>query len=430
MERALLDDLYSVSPRRAFQRALADISNDANSYGLLLDRANELDAQQILAVLTAKLHDGVERHDNPFIEQLARIFASANWDRHVHYLLEAFGHAGKIDPLAWLDLTQRLRGRLPNWVWYRFVDQVRGGKIFTALNSLRPHGGSPTEPRTAFCKNIEKDRPEPLVVPLLDNPDNEIAALPYALSLPLNVVLWLHENLPHVVTLESVKSVVPGKVASHEPWQPPFPPWIGRYAVERLHDVHCDDPEAQAIFDWLVEVEHSPAELLDAALVRFKRAFLESKWHPHLGSALNTGKAWKQSPLARDIVEFCVETNKGFPPTTITAALHHAKDDESRASIVRGLHDVTASVLVEHAERAIEAADWKKTERVLRALACLDPGSFISGPVHHLRKIAELPSEIGRLVEVCERIFKRPGGRSPTVEDHGEAFRELYGSGQ
>jgi hypothetical protein len=433
MERALLDDLFAVRPQAAIQRALADSSTDPDSYGFLRAKAVALDPGTIIKALAARPPEGVDRHDETLVACLSDTFASETWDRHGYFMLEAFDHAGSMDRAAWLDLTRRLQGRLPSWVWFRFVDEVRGGKIFNALNVGRPvkYPGFvlPENMLRGFCENDEKDRPEPLVLPLLDNPDNDLAALPYALSLPLNVVLYLHERLPDVVTLDAVKSVVGGKVVEAERWHLPLPEWLAPDALMRLH--HCDDAEAKEIFDWLLTIPHEPSVMLDAAFLRFRRNILEPRWHEYVGASLNTGKAWKQGRVAREIVEFCAEANVGFPPLMISAAQKHAKDDESRESIVRGLHDVTASVLVDHAERAIKVGDWKKASRVLEALLCLDPGSFISGPVQHLGKIVEqVPEDVARRIEMCARIFKRSGGRSPTLDGHRDAFVELRGDGR
>lgn len=457
MDRHLLDDMFSKKPQRAFDRALAEVSTCSDCYAFLLDKTKDgglaradREPEIILKVLVTRLPDKVVRHDEPFVARLAEIFAGETWDRHASDLLEAFDAAKRIDRPAWLDLTKRLRGRLPNWVWFRFVDEVRGCAIFNTLNAGRPskyaHLSRTTDQLLrGFCENDEKDRPEPLIVPLLDNPDAELAARAYALSLPLHVILYLHDRLPVVITLDEVKSVIEGKVEGHEPWRPPFPEWVVPFAARRLH--FCEEEEAHVLFDWLLTMPHDPEAMLEAAVARFKKSLLEPKWHAFVGAALNTGRAWKdgslggrekkgnptrerKGKLVRGIVEFCVETNKGFPAALLEEARVHAKDDASRDAIVSGLHDVTASVLVEYAERAIRAGDWEKAKRILAALHCLDPGSFISGPVQHLQKIAELPPEIARDVELCARIFKRPGGRAPTPEGHRDAFIELCGEGR
>jgi hypothetical protein len=287
MEHALLDDLFAVSPEKAIKHALANISAHPDPYEFLRAKAHALDSNAILKTLIAKLPDGVERHDEAFVARLSDILASETWDSHLHDMLEAFDHAERMDRAAWLDLTRRLRGRLPNWVWFRFVDEVRGGKIFNALNVGRPvkYPGFvvPEEMSRGFCENDESDRPEPRVVPLLDNPENDLAALPFALSLPLNVVLYLHDKLPDVVTLDAVTSVVEGKVEGAERWHLPLPEWLAPYAIGRLR--HCDDDEAQAIFDWLLIVPHEPSALLDAAVLRFKkRPRQPNLWVSHAGS--------------------------------------------------------------------------------------------------------------------------------------------------
>jgi hypothetical protein len=110
------------------------------------------------------------------------------------------------------------------------------------------------------------------------------------------------------------------------------------------------------------------------------------------------------------------------PYDLIRAAVGSARDDEHRASMFRGMHDAAAGVFVARTEAAMDAQDWALANRLLRALACLDPGSFIAGPIHHLGKNQGLPLKVRHLVETCEDLFKRASGRAPTGEGLLDAF--------
>ncbi|MGH7272414.1 MAG: hypothetical protein ACREJ3_18450, partial [Polyangiaceae bacterium] len=130
MDRPTLDSLYAANKTRAFKRALSEPQLDAGSYGLLLDHVEELDIPLLIKILAAPLAEEVEPHHEPFIKRLADLLPAAGLGQLFHVL----PLSASLDPIAWADLTRRLRGRLPDWQWYRLVDRVRGARIFTILN--------------------------------------------------------------------------------------------------------------------------------------------------------------------------------------------------------------------------------------------------------------------------------------------------------
>ncbi|MBI5536575.1 MAG: hypothetical protein HY898_27895 [Deltaproteobacteria bacterium] len=421
MDRQTLDSLYAANPIRAFKRALGEPKHNAAGQQFLIDHVHELDAELTIVALGKPLAQDVEARLEPFVRRLAEVLPQSNPGRE----LEALRLARVLDPVAWTDLTKRLKGRLPQWKWYRFVDQVRGGRIVNALN-VAPSDINPD----CFCSSREEMRTEPLVVPLLENPDNDIAARRYVLTLALDVIISVHKQVADLVTLEDVSLAAEARATSTEDrWTPPLPACLAPQVVQRLG--HCDDAEALDLFAWICILPDPPGDLFELALQRFKMAPLTLEWHTYLGTHLATGKAWKSK--GRAVVEYCVDLNKGFPPALVNASLAAGASntaDEMKAhhtAICRAMHDVAASVLVAHAEDAVNCAEWPAAKRLLSALACLDPGSFISGPVHHLRVGPSIPEEVERLISACERLFKRPGGRSPTVDGFHEAFFELMG---
>lgn len=429
MERQVLDSLYEARPTSAFKRALSEARFDRGTYDFLAQHAEKLDVESLLALLPKPLGEGVERHDAIFVNRLADLLPSAD----DHFLLEALRLADAIDRNAWADLTRRIKGKLlPNWKWYRFVDRTKGGRIFTALNrGLTVHPDQPAYDPNCLVTSIEEGREEPLVVPLLDRPDNDLVATAYALTLPMNTILDLQEHLPDLMKLADVKAVAAGRAASKEDrWRPPLPMWMAPFVAQRLG--HCDDDEALDLFKWVVTAAPTSINAFEVALDRYKKAPQTKEWQRTIGGHLTTGKAWKT--LGRRVVQFCVELNLGFSQLLIDTALVGAKADSGadvevhRKSIVGAMHDVTASVFVERAERAIAAEDWAAAKRLLSALTYLDPASFISGPVHHLGR-SDVPDEVRKLINACERLFKRSGSRAPTVETFQEAFWVLMEEG-
>ena len=95
-----------------------------------------------------------------------------------------------------------------------------------------------------------------------------------------------------------------------------------------------------------------------------------------------------------------------------------------RRSVLRKIHDEPARLLIERAEEALKSGDQVAGDIFLSAFMSLDPGSFISGPVHHLRKIPNLSAELFARIAACETLA-RAGNRAPTEDAFFEAFLVL-----
>jgi hypothetical protein len=247
---------------------------------------------------------------------------------------------------------------------------------------------------------------------------------------------------PRFVTVEALTGVLRSRVSSTaESWapsneEPPLPAWIAPFVVERLH--HCGEAEARILYEWLFGL---PAATHDGdayalAVLRFKHAVSGPResfsdvswWTPRIGLHLSTGASWKTK--GSNFIALCIDLGRGFPPETIRAALAAAAErdgaspDEHRRAILSKVHDVTAKLLVERAERALKAGDYSAGGLLLAAFTSLDPGSFISTALHRLRKTPNLPPEIMARIESCEELA-RAGGREPNEDAFLEAFLVL-----
>jgi len=316
-----------------------------------------------------------------------------------------------------------LRPHLPSWQWFRFVDKVRGCALFNALN----HGFN-YDP-DCFVTSIEVGRPEPSVLPLLTEPHNELAARKFVETLPLSALVRAHERAPDALPQEVVRAIAARQTeADAVSWEVPLPTWLAPEALKRVRG--CPESEAAAIFRWLTTLPTMDDNLFAVAIERLRRAPHTREWPDFLGSRLNTGKAWKA--LGRPVVEVCVDL-QGVPYTLTNAALASveardgASKDQHERAVLAAMHDVAAVVLIERASAAAERGAWGWARSVLEALMNLDPGSFVAPRLHHLLRAYTLQADVARDVETCRDLFKRPGGRSPSLDAFHQAFFALRG---
>lgn len=447
MERRKLDKLYDGScgkPQRMLERAVSETPMSADTYGFFVDHVAELDLELLGKLFHARLDEKVEQVERPFVRRLAEIATTATGAD----VISVADLASKISREAWIeDLVIPLREKVLNYVWYRFVDEARGGELFNALNTGMPKTDrylGNWDPKKTVFPQFEQDRPEPLVAAVLDRAHDDLAIADFALAkLPLIALLELHPRFPRLITVERIRNVAPSRVASNsEKWIPPeggpsLPDWMAPRVVERLQ--HCEDPdEAKFLYDWLFALppgSHN-ADRYKLAFVRFKLAITadpmkfevlrrHTDWTPIIGRHLNTGSAWKTR--GQEFIDLCLDVGKGFPPTVLDAALASAAEkdgasaDEHRAAILRKVHDVMAKSLVERAAAAIKAGDFDAADLHLSAFTSLDPGSFVRGALHRLKREPNLSSGLVLRIEACEELAGA-GGRAPSVEAINEAF--------
>ncbi|MGH7271988.1 MAG: hypothetical protein ACREJ3_16280, partial [Polyangiaceae bacterium] len=259
----------------------------------------------------------------------------------------------------------------------------------------------------------------------------------YVLTLPMDVILHVHDRVHSIVRLKDVRAVAASRVTdSNDHWRPPLPEWMAPFVVDRLR--HCDDAEARVLYDWFFSLSEgsrngNPFEL---AVARFKLAVNGPPdvfryidwWTSRIGKQLSTGASWKTG--GRDFIALCMDLGKGFPFEALQVALASAAEkdgasaEKHRQSILRKVHDVTATLLVERAEAALKVGDFDTGDLFLSAFTSLDPGSFIGGAVHHLRKIPNLPPRIIDRIGVCEELAG-VGARKPSEGAIFEAFLVL-----
>lgn len=452
MDRQLLDRLYrgaSANPNRVFRRAVSDGPINADTCGFLLDHVDELDINLLLESLAVEARPDVEIRKRPFLLRVAALLSDPAI-RNTVYLLRILKLADRIEPEAWIeDLTVPLAGRLPKYQWYRFVDRARGGALFNALNTGMPRSATHSDwnPDESFCPPVEEARPEPVVAGVLDRAHNDIAMAEFALETqPVGVLLHLHHQFPVLVSEEAIQRILSERVArAIDDWVPPdgpekLPSWLAPWVPRCLE--FCDEREARLLYDWLFSTPRDGvvADPLKVAMHRFQIAVLAipidpSKppwmfWCPRIAKHLVTGAAWKSR--GRELIALCIELGRGFPPQVLEASLELAQgaDDEAiekhQKAILRRIHDETARLLVEYAERALTAGDLERGDLYLSAFLSLDPGSFIRGAVHHLRKLPGLTPELSARVDACKALAGA-GHRNPTKEAFLEVFLVLTG---
>jgi hypothetical protein len=439
MDRQTLDSLYAGSrgsPARLFMRIASMEPLDADAYGFLLDHVQELDVDVLITFFNARRADDVQPSEKPFVKRLAGLAAAAD----ASALLKVLRLSPKISSEAWLeDLTLPLRERLPPYRWWRFVDKVRGGMIFNALNVGIPRSGAESswDPEERFVTSIEEARTQPRVVPLLDRSHDDRAAAEFALKeLPVIELVELHRKLPELITLDSVNRVAASRVdSSSESWatsreSTSLPEWLAPLVVERLRT--CDEQEAHVLYEWLFALPAGAhqADGYGLALARFERAPLERFWHARIGTHLGTGASWKTR--GRTFIDLCIRLGRGIPPGAIRAALDAAAEtdgasvEKHRESILKKIHDETAKLLIERAEVEFNARKDEAGDLFLSAFMSLEPGSFISGALHRLGRRDDLPSDIVARVHACASLA-RAGRRAPTEDALYEAFLVLTG---
>lgn len=431
MQRRDLESLYGVSsasPNVVFKRALSEpIGRDA--YEFLLDHASELDFESLTSLFRARVAEDVEKHPRRFLQRLVELVPGADDGQ----LLDILGAAEHIESHAWLiDVVLPLRGQLPDWKWYRFVDRAKGGQVFDALNRGLPKT-TDWDPAAMFVTSSEMDRPAPLVLPVLDKAHDDLAVAQFAFQeLPVSELLLLHAKVPDLVTAEQLKQVLPKRIRDSQPWLPPtvtrVPASLAPYFVERIR--HCRENEARMLYEWLVS-RAGEGDLFDLAVYRFETAAKDRTpgkpvrfhWAERIGERLTTGAAWKR--YGGVFIGRCIDRGLGFPRAVIERALAVAEKSAEQA-ILRRAHEVAGRLLIERSEKAIVAGKHERAALFLSAFLNLDPGSFLAGPMHRLSKRPDLTSDLVDQVEAC-RILTRAGGRSPTIDGFLDAFLVLAG---
>ncbi len=441
MDRQSLDLLYSGSqgsPSRVFQRAASEKPLPAPNHQFLLDHVQELDVGHLVTVFNAQLADGVLLAERSFVARLAALISVADGVAQLDAVIETLRLSAKISTEAWWELlTLPLKGRLPSYQWYRFVDKTRGGDIFNTLNvGIAPaYVSRGLDPDEGFCMSIEESRTEPAVVALLDRPYDDLAAAKFALETqPVPALLDLHTRFPRLVERSDLEKALASRIGlttgfwAPAEGAPSFPTWMAPFVVQRLE--HGPDEEARALYEWLLtqpDDSHS-SDLFSLALERFRRAPLAPVWHSHLARYLRTGTAWKSR--GRTLIDLCIDLGKGFPPLTLRAALNAAREedgasvDQHKSAILRRVHDEAAKLLVDRAARAFKAGELADGDLYLSALLSLDCGSFVRGALRRLRDIPDLPAAVIARIEACEALT-HAGGRDPTEDAFHEAFLVL-----
>lgn len=274
------------------------------------------------------------------------------------------------------------------------------------------------------------------MIPLLERAHDDLAASQFALAtLPVHVLVPLHEQVPECITRDALEKVLLTRVTAEQSWAivdgtDRLPAWIAPFVVERLR--HCGDEEARALFAWLVALPEGATsrERYELAVGRFERTPFEEFWHSQIGRCLSTGASWREQ--GRSFIELCIEGGRGFPAAVLHAALdsaalgHGASAEEHQRAILKRVHEETAKLLVARAERALRAGDHPGGDLFLSALISLDPGSFVGGALRRIGKIPVLPAEIVLRIDACAELVKA-SGRAPTADAFLEAFLVLTG---
>ena len=463
MDRSVLDALYAARPQIAFRKAFAEHPLDPSTCRFLRDHACDLTLDQLRELLQReRVRDDEWPGVAPFVEALAERLAEACAGDARRHIMVPLGHVLELaptNPRSWLDeaawrvLVSITRARLPLRVWWWLVERARGCAIFNALSS----GALPFPDKgTVHFDSIQETRPEPLVVALLDDPLNERRAIAYLFTLPMRLVVDVMAKVPDLVPRGDVEAAAEARVreplAHDDWWTPLLPEWLAPYVVKRART--CDDQEAVTLYAWLVEIATDPDELFGLAMARLDDALAAQVrlgdepeglakaeralglnrvvygWCLALARRLTTGEAWKEN--GRRLIAWCIDRGGIFPEATLHAALGFTTDrdgtsaEEHREAILRKAHDVAGRLFVDRAEAAMRAGDWERAERLLDALATLEPGKFLRRPIHHLRSI-EGAERLAPRLDACDSLLKA-GGRTSTADDFLYAFRVLGGT--
>lgn len=424
-----LEALFARNPAAVVSRLLRQGSLERVAHDFLLEHVGVLTVQDLATILAMpSAQDLAARSDERFVEVLAGLLPEVEWTAP----LAVLSVVQKIDPESWFSLTKHLRGRLPEeYVWWRFVDYVKGGPVFNAINVPDLPAPLPTPPLPLYY--LAKDeplRPEPVAVQLLDHRWDDATCARVALTLPMHRLLKIHASVPEHVTQSDVEAGARGRVASDDWWWPrptpenaPFPDWFSTFALERAR--YCPTKEeALVMLQWLrARGAVDDDTLFDVALDRCRKDPFWDWWHHWLGSYLSTASRWKHR--GRGVVDLYLALNSGFPAELLRVARRKVGAEDERRHLFGGAHDCLASALVARAEQELREGDPRGGRNYLAALVSLDPGSFISGPLHGLRSLPNVPADVVSLIDQDIRLFKKSGSRSPAGDGFLEAFEVL-----
>lgn len=448
--------LARASKPRAIQAALRN-GACAESLEFLREHVDELTLEQVAT--SVQRYRGLDSElPTPiaFVHRLAELLAET---REPIAMLVTLSHLEPIAPATeaglgaeeWRELVTLTRGRLPERWWWWLVDRTRGCVLYNVLiqvprmpGVLEP-GNLPSGLRD-FEHMCEGALP-PLVIGVLDAPNDEAAVRDHALSCPMEVVVALHAA-GHIET-DVMVGLAEKRAESSPPddhWPTPLPECLARAA--RVRASRCNYESGIRLTRWLDE--RDPAsddfDLMKLGYGHYLAALAFERdpqvlkwvhengahWAKRFGDHLTTGTAWKT--LGRELLELAIEANRGFPQLVLRAALAAAQGalgtsvDERRAAILSRAHDAAGGLFIEKAAAASATADWQMAERFLAALSELECGSFVVIRLHKLRKQGSaegpLPESVEAWIDACVAIAKS-SGRKPTESGLVDAFNVL-----
>ncbi|MGH7436155.1 MAG: hypothetical protein ACRENE_10825, partial [Polyangiaceae bacterium] len=335
-----LEALFARNPAAVVSRLLREGSLGRVAHDFLLEHGGVLTVQDLATVLAMpSAKDLAERHDERFVEVLADLLPKVEWTAP----LAVLSLVQKIDPDAWFSLTKHLRGRLrEEYVWWRFVDYVKGGPVFNAINvpDLPTPLPAPPLPMYYLAKD-EPRRPEPVTIQLLDHRWDDSTCARFALTLPMHRLLKVHASVPEHVTRGDVEAVARGRAATDDWWwsrptpeNAPFPDWFSPFALERARFCPTKE-EALVMLQWLrTRGTVDEDTLFDVALDRCRKDPFWDWWHHWLGCYLSSASRWKHR--GRGVVELYLALNRGFPAELLRVARSKVRAEEERLHLFGG----------------------------------------------------------------------------------------------
>lgn len=332
------------------------------------------------------------------IQQIARL-AVTDPSRFKHEILDApriaFGEE------EWVELTDLLRGKVPETIWQRVLD--RGRK-----------GAAPAEaPSTAEAIDLSSF----MELGDLDTEDDESPSAEVHAAADL-------------FTMERART-------SEQDWSA---------SVDRLPDTFADailekarrTPRANeraTLLEWherrgtprniLVEIAVASlaSEEISPMLVTWlaRQLATRSAWERHgLGivSALLARSAW---PELHDLMtRSWSEASRARP---------EPRGDHEAEDVPRGFLEAVqlafALALLRFTHESLESRDEARAMAALSALACLDPPSRISRSLHDLRRAPGVSGEILDLLAINERLVKHSDARDASLEGVVAAIHAL-----
>lgn len=404
MRKAEIDALVLAHRGRArpvaFFYVLRQPALEPDDHAFLSQHINELGASDLMR-WRARCEPG---YTGVIIEELARLAI----ETPVHFKHEVLNLPRfELEEEEWIELAERLRGKVPAEIYERVLARCKREPARRASDFM-------------FTPGVIRS-PEP---PLLDDEDGLSPGLPEEPGetrvLSMRRLLAAREAGAVRIEDEALCELALARArVSGEDWSAgilEFPAMLKEAVLEKVRRTPRGAERAN-LLSWL-EVHSVPRAVLIGIALESVRAdaisYAELSW---LTQKLTTRTAWDRHGLE---TLSALMAKRAFAEVSELIAVTWSEAGRDAKEVPRGFLEAIqvafALTLLGMTREALTDGDEPRALATLSALACLDPPSRVSRPVHDLRRFTGVSPAVEELIAVNERLVKHSNSREASLE--------------